>query len=320
MGNITSDIKTLKSDVTTLEEDYNTLSSNYNTLKKQVSDYDTLKKQVSESSSNYDTLSSNYNTLKNQVADSSSNAGKSIDYEDLAKKITAIGANNDKIAEAILKIPGTLGEKVAEKIGTNKSVTDRIVTGLEDNMTFAKTISDKLTDETGLFRDRLKGEKGAPGELASSKEAVKKALYDSKYTMWCADGDICQVPAGNKGIKIGDDTIFSHKEDWVRLLSDANNTDSYKRGFAARELWAKDNLVVRSRNILDELDQLRAGLNNKRDKNSTEERIGIWTLKGGNDFEIQRDKKGDREYTPYKFSQDVSGNWVVKSGDSNKSV
>jgi hypothetical protein len=84
---------------------------------------------------------------------------------------------------------------------TNDAVIQRIWTGLQDNTTFAKTVSDKLTDDASAYRGRLQGDKGAPGELASSKEAVKRALYDTKYTMWCADGDICNVPDGNKGIQ-----------------------------------------------------------------------------------------------------------------------
>lgn len=198
---------------------------------------------------------SDYATLKTQVADASSNAAKSIDYETLAKKITDVSSYNDKVAAALAKNPGALGEGLAAKMGKDDNVTTRIVTGLQDNTSFAKTVSDKLTDEAGGFRDRLRGDKGAPGELASSKEAVKKALYDTKYTMWCADGDICQVPASNKGIKIGD-TVLSHADDWVRLLSNPDDKGSYHRGVAARQLWAKDNLWVRDRNILDELDTL----------------------------------------------------------------
>lgn len=46
-------------------------------------------------------------------------------------------------------------------------------------------------------------------------------------------------------------------DDWVRLLSNPDDTGSYHRGVAARQLWAKDNLWVRGRNILDELDNLK---------------------------------------------------------------
>ena len=251
---------------------------------------------------------SDYATLKTQVADASSNAAKSIDYETLAKKITDVSSYNDKVAAALAKNPGALGEGLAAKMGKDDNVTTRIVTGLQDNTSFAKTVSDKLTDEAGGFRDRLKGDKGAPGELASSKEAVKKALYDTKYTMWCADGDICQVPASNKGIKIGD-TVLSQADDWVRLLSNPDDKGSYNRGVAARELWAKDNLWVRSRNILDELDTLKQKVDNKVDKGSSI-KLGIWTLNGDNDLIIQRDGK-----SPYKFAQGADGNWVAKTGD-----
>jgi hypothetical protein len=202
-----------------------------------------------------ETKTKDYATLKTQVADASSNLAKSVDYEALAKKITDVSSYNDKVAAALAKNPGVLGEGLAAKMGKDDAVATRIVTGLQDNTAFAKILSDKLTDETGAFRDRLRGDKGAPGELASSQEAVKKALYDTKYTMWCADGDICKVPASNKGIKIGD-TVLSQADDWVRLLSNPDDKSTYNRGVAAKNLWAKDNLWVNNRDVLAELDSL----------------------------------------------------------------
>lgn len=77
-----------------------------------------------------------------------------------------------------------------------------IATALADNATFAKTLADKLTDTSANYRSALRGDKGETGNLSTSKDAVKSALYDTKYTLWCADGDICKVPADNKGINI----------------------------------------------------------------------------------------------------------------------
>ena len=164
-----------------------------------TSDITSLKAQVKA----LQTKTSDYATLKTQVADASSNLAKSIDYEALAKKITDVSSYNEKVAAALAKNPGVLGEGLAAKIGTNDAVIQRIWTGLQDNTTFAKTVSDKLTDDASAYRGRLQGNKGDPGELASSQEAVKKALYDKKYTMWCADGDVCKVPDGNTVVDIG---------------------------------------------------------------------------------------------------------------------
>ena len=203
-----------------------------------------------------ETKTSDYATLKTQVADTSSNLAKSIDYESLAKKITDVSAYNQKLADALAKNPGTLGEGLAAKIGQDTTVTSRIITGLQDNTTFAKTVSDKLTDDASGYRDRLRGPKGEAGELAKGVADVKANLYDKKYTLWCADGDICKVPVGNKGLQLGD-TVLSQSDDWLRFLSDPGNLDSYNRGVAAKNLWAKENLWVRGRDILAEIDDLK---------------------------------------------------------------
>lgn len=210
---------------------------------------------------------SDYATLKTQVADASSNAAKSIDYEALAKKITDVSSYNDKVAAALAKNPGALGEGLAAKMGKDDIVTTRIVTGLQDNTSFAKTVSDKLTDEAGGFRDRLRGDKGPPGELASSKEAVKKALYDTKYTMWCADGDICKVPAGNTTVEIGSEGIGSTLKSPGRMhitgdeslyLLNKNGVIIGKDWGGNGNLTVQGNLLVRDRDVLAELDKLKA--------------------------------------------------------------
>ena len=198
------------------------------------------------------TKTSDYATLKTQVADASSNAAKSIDYEALAKKITDVSAYNDKVAAALGNNPGKLGEGLAAKMGNDSTVTARIVTGLQDNTTFAKTVSDKLTDDTGAFRDRLRGDKGAPGELASSKEAVKKALYDTKYTMWCADGDVCKVPAGNNGveapslkvnkIQIGNWYLEQHPNGNLHIHQ--GNLDDWSTAVTTKRLHAREGLHI----------------------------------------------------------------------------
>ena len=284
MGNSASELKSLKSKVTALE-----------------------------------TKTKDYATLKTQVADASSNLAKSVDYEALAKKITDVSSYNDKVAAALAKNPGVLGEGLAAKMGKDDAVATRIVTGLQDNTAFAKILSDKLTDETGAFRDRLRGDKGAPGELASSKEAVKKALYDTKYTMWCADGDICKVPADNKGIEAPTLNVsriniggWNIREDGGHLVfrrGDAGDGDNqpHLRMAGDGNFW-----VSRSTSrgwVADMIGDKQNQLNNKMDKGSSI-KLGIWTLNGDNDLLIQRDGK-----SPYKFAQGADGNFVAKTGD-----
>ena len=103
---------------------------------------------------------------------------KEIDYNKVAKKITDVSTYNERLAELIAKNPGTLGEGLVTKIGQDASVINRIWTGLQDNTTFAKTLFSSLTDDAAVFRGLLKGDKGAVGEIAASKDALKENLYD----------------------------------------------------------------------------------------------------------------------------------------------
>ena len=68
-----------------------------------------------------------------------------------------------------------------------------------------------LTDSSKPFKAKITGEKGASGELSSSQAAVKDNLYNKKYTVWCADGDVCQLPVGSKGFASGEDIILTPK-------------------------------------------------------------------------------------------------------------
>lgn len=146
---------------------------------------------------------SDYDTIKGKLLDVSSSLAKDIDYDKVAKKITDVSAYNQQLANLIAKNPGALGENLAKEIGKDEGVITRIWTGLQDNTTFAQTLSSSLTNDASIFKKTLRGDQGAPGELSSSKEAVKAKLYDSKYTLWCADGDICKVPVGNHNVVIG---------------------------------------------------------------------------------------------------------------------
>lgn len=146
---------------------------------------------------------SDYDTIKGKLLDVSSSLAKDIDYDKVAKKITDVSAYNQQLANLIAKNPGALGENLAKEIGKDEGVITRIWTGLQDNTTFAQTLSSSLTNDESIFKKTLRGDQGAPGELSSSKEAVKAKLYDSKYTLWCADGDICKVPVGNHNVVIG---------------------------------------------------------------------------------------------------------------------
>lgn len=91
------------------------------------------------------------------------------------------------------------------------------------NLTLTKTDNTKLGPfnlKSALLSDpaavmQLKGEKGEPGSIGSYT-SVKSNLFDTPLTksdgtkavrgatLWCADGDFCQLPAGSKGFALSD--------------------------------------------------------------------------------------------------------------------
>jgi hypothetical protein len=181
-------------------------------------DINNLKGQISE----LQRKTSDYNELKAQLSDASGIVSKTLDYEKIAKKITDVSDYNQKLADAISKNPGSLGEGLAKSISSNQTALKNISSGLQDNTTFAQTLSSSLTNDAAVFRSALRGDKGPPGEISKSKEAVKAGLYDSKYTMWCADGDFCKLPDKSKGIDWGYGGSKIYDDGQLNIESDDN--------------------------------------------------------------------------------------------------
>ena len=65
------------------------------------------------------------------------------------------------------------------------------------------------------------GPQGVPGNLGDPV-ALKEALFTLGRTMWCADGDVCQIPAGKKGFTNG------------TIVIDTNTIKNDKAGEAGR--------------------------------------------------------------------------------------
>jgi hypothetical protein len=122
---------------------------------------------------------------------------KNLDYLKLKNELSM-----SDLSTEVLKNPGAIAESVAQSFTTNADRMTPIATALADNEKFAKTLADTLTDTSGKYRSALRGDKGETGDLSSSKDAIKAALYDKKYTMWCADGEVCKVPTGVKTLEV----------------------------------------------------------------------------------------------------------------------
>lgn len=80
------------------------------------------------------------------------------------------------------------------------------------------------------------------------------------------EGSLNIVGAGKAGkarvvrvwdtLRIGD-THLRQDYDWLRLLGDQNDLNSYNRGLAAKNLWSREKLWVNDRDILAEIDNIR---------------------------------------------------------------
>jgi hypothetical protein len=183
------------------ESEFKNLETRFNKLDNKVSDYTTIKQKISDIALN----------ITSQLNDA--------DFAKIATKVPI-----DNLSSSIINNPGKLGEDLADRIASERgvSVVNRITSGLQNNTAFAKTLSDTLTSDAYPYKKLITGPKGEPGELSSSVDAVKANLYDKKYTMWCADGELCKVPTGVKGIDFGKGLSKIYDDVHLKIESDDN--------------------------------------------------------------------------------------------------
>lgn len=158
-------------------------------------EFATLKKKVVS----LDTSVSSLNTLRTQVDSLASAAAKQISYSDLALSITNNDTNKNALATAIASNPNKLGDALAGSIGTNTTVIQSLQDKLGTNTNFQKAIADTLSSDN--YKVKFQGPKGADGNIGDAG-ALKSNLYDQGRTLWCADGELCSIPAGKKGFNI----------------------------------------------------------------------------------------------------------------------
>jgi hypothetical protein len=184
------------------------------------------------SKSDFEGLQSTVRTLQTKIKSLESTSVDDKAIQGIVKNIDYIKLKNElsmsDLSTEVLKTPGAIADSVAQSFTKDSTKMTPIATALADNQTFATTMAKTLTDSTSQYKSSLRGEKGETGNLTTSKEAAKDALYDkTKYTMWCADGDICKLPATVKGIdwgyggsKIIDDAqlrIMSDDQVWLQV-------------------------------------------------------------------------------------------------------
>lgn len=89
--------------------------------------------------------------------------------------------------------------------------------------------------------------------------------------------------------------IFRQDDDWVRIISDKNSPYSYDKGLAAKNLYADNKILVRGRDIIAELDDL---------KTNAVRRDQRYTVENVDGRRLQMSGDGARA-----VGQDSWGNW-----------
>ena len=178
-------------------------------------DYASLKASVNSLKSSVNSL----NTLKSQVDSLATAAAKGINYSDLALAITNNDTNKNALATAIASNPNKLGEALAGSIGTNTTVIQSLQDKLGVNTIFQTAMADTLS--TDKYKIKFQGPKGADGNIGDAS-ALKSNLFDQGRTLWCADGNLCKIPAGDKGIDWGYGGTKMYDDGQLKIESDDN--------------------------------------------------------------------------------------------------
>jgi hypothetical protein len=224
--------------------------------------------------------------------------------------ITGEKIANNAVTNAKLANNAVTGEKIADNAVTNAKLANNAVTGekIADNaVTNAKLASgiDATKITTGTLLEaripQLPSSKiiGGVGTSigndsvttamiknnAVTNEKIASGIDGTKITTGTIsiDRTTGNIPASRitglptNGIAIGD-AFLRHDDDWVRILSNPIDISSYNRGFAAKNLWARDSLTVANRNILAELDVKAAADYEQFTRATDGTRSGTWSF------------------------------------------
>lgn len=114
--------------------------------------------------------------------------------------------NIDQLSKSLLNQGSALVNNVASSVVSQGSLATAIRTGLTSTDVFAKSVGDTLINNS-TYKQMITGPKGEPGNLGDYV-SLKYNLYTTVLpgaknaaTMWCADGEMCQVPVGAKGFQ-----------------------------------------------------------------------------------------------------------------------
>jgi len=178
-----------------------------------------------------------------------------VDYPTLSNQLVNTSDNLTKITNGIINSPDKLSTALTPGLIASTPFVNSINQSISKNTDFTKSVSNLITSDA-TFKAILKGDKGDPGNIgdltALKSNLFTQTLQGAKHpaTLWCADGDYCQVPTGSKGVDVINGSVkigaayLKQDDSWVRILSDPNNTGTYDKGLAARNLWTNGSLQI----------------------------------------------------------------------------
>jgi hypothetical protein len=183
-------------------------------------EFQTLKNDVKKIKSNLNNLTG----LSDKVDSISKATASSIKYDDLALAITTNDTNKAALATAIAGNPNKLGDALAGSIGSNITVIQSLQDKLGSNTNFQTAIADTLSSDK--YKVKFQGPRGSDGNIGDAG-ALKSNLFDTGRTMWCADGELCQIPKGKTGISVSQSAALKFGDGFTKEIN--AGTISYGR-------------------------------------------------------------------------------------------
>jgi hypothetical protein len=185
-------------------------------------DISTLKSQVTTLQNKL----SNYDRVSTAALNPSTNV--TVDYDALGTKLVTTSDNLSKIRDSLINSGTKLSDAVVPAMASNEAIKTAIRSSITANTDFANSVAGLLTSND-TYKAKLKGDPGTPGSIGDYT-AVKSNLHSSTLngakhgaTIWCGDGEICQLPQGTNGIQIGGWTI---QEEGDQLVFKRGNVDT----------------------------------------------------------------------------------------------
>lgn len=135
-----------------------------------------------------------------------------IDYGQMVKSFVNQSDNLASLSQSLVNQGSALLSGVASNVVSNNTFSQDVRQQLSDDINFRNNLASTLTsDKYAPFLKGSQGSQGPPGSIgdyASLKTnlfSIKLPGATSGATMWCADGEICNLPAKTIGIQLNQD-------------------------------------------------------------------------------------------------------------------